>query len=202
MHREGHYGVTLLLAAPLILFTNVSLALIGTGIMLLVTTFPDKDHRLQTWAENSLLLRILPGGGRIKSACRHRGVMHTFLVAGIGGFIAGVSVGFPIYLVHPDPLNIGLFTEVYATPVLISVYIMLMVTYAWVGHIIADALTVGSGRFGVKPYWPVSRKQLRFGYFKAANKWANGGFLLAGLMAFGGAMYYKIVYLGAFPFPV
>lgn len=201
MHREGHYGATLLLATPLVFLLSIDVALIGAGIMLLITPIPDKDHRLQSWAENSFLLRILPGGDRIKSACRHRGFSHTFLAAILVGLAAGVVVGLPLHLLNPGELNVGLVGQTTAEPGMIGAFISLMVAYGWIGHIYADALTVGSGRFGVKPYWPFSTKQVRFGYFKAANRWANGGFLLGGLMAFGGAVYYKLFYLGAMPLP-
>lgn len=202
MHREGHYGVTLLLATPLLFLTSLNVALAGAGIMLLVTTFPDKDHRLQSWAEDSTILRLLPGGGRVQSAFRHRGVMHTFLVGALFGFGVGVAVSVPLKVASVGDLNPELLGGLGASPNMIGVFVALMIIYAWIGHIYADALTVGSGKYGVKPYWPFSRKQVRFGYFKAANKWANGGFLLGGLVAFGAALYFKVVYLGAISIPV
>lgn len=199
MHREGHYGATLLLAAPLMLFLNLDVAIIGTGLMMFVTPLPDKDHRLQKWAENSTLVKVLPSSlsSRIRSAFRHRGIMHTFLFAFVVGVLAGTALAFPLHVVHPEAIDVGVFDQVMATPIEIGVFVAAMVSYAWIGHIYADTLTTGSGRFGVKPYWPFSRKQVRFGFFKAANKWANGGLLLLGLLAFSSAFYYKVFYVGA-----
>jgi inner membrane protein len=78
MFRRGHWGVSLLVFAPigfaLLWLGRPDLALVGGGAMLWLSTLPDVDHRL-------------PG-------ISHRGPTHTLAFALlVGGVGAGAGVG-------------------------------------------------------------------------------------------------------------
>ena len=49
-----------------------------------------------------------------------------------------------------------------------------------VSHLLADALTVGRGRFAVQPFWPISDRNLRLGVTKADSLVWNYGLLCLG----------------------
>ena len=78
MYRRGHWGVSLLVFAPvglaLVLFDRPDLAFVGGAAMLWLSTLPDVDHRV-------------PG-------ISHRGPTHTLAFALLVGAVgAGAGVG-------------------------------------------------------------------------------------------------------------
>lgn len=198
MHREGHYGTTLLASSILLLFLPLGIAAYAAGIMLLVAPLPDKDHKVASFMQNNIVIGVLPKfiKSRLRNIFRHRGFIHTFLFGALVAFVFGVGVGFPFYLAGVAELSVGITSTVTATPTEMSVFITGCVFASWVIHIFTDALTVGRGHFGVKPWVPFSSRELRFGLVKAANKWANAGLLLLGLLAYGGMFYYRVAELG------
>jgi inner membrane protein len=89
MYRTGHYGVSLLVYAPLafalLVVREVTLAFVAGAVVLWLATLPDVDHRI-------------PG-------VTHRGVTHTVafalavgLVFGGGGYLLadGLALGDPV----------------------------------------------------------------------------------------------------------
>lgn len=112
MYRPGHYGVALLVYAPVglaaILVGAADLAVLGGGLLLALTTLPDIDHRLPLVS--------------------HRGVTHTLAFA----FLVGGAVGAGGWLFAPavalQPRTAGAFGA-------------LVGTLAILAHLLADVLT-------------------------------------------------------------
>lgn len=113
MYKKGHYGVSLLVFAPiglaLILLGQTSLAYLTGVVMLGLAMLPDSDHRV-------------PG-------LSHRGVTHTLLFAilvgaifGVAGFLLGSSV---------SPMG--------AIP--LAAYGFFLGTVSILAHLLADLLT-------------------------------------------------------------
>lgn len=112
MYRTGHYGVSLLLYAPLgfvlLLAGYPAVALLGGAAMLVLAGLPDVDHRIPF--------------------VEHRGPTHTLAFALLVGAVLG-AVGF---LMAPtlglDPRIAGLAGAVVGT-------------YGIVAHLVGDVLT-------------------------------------------------------------
>ena len=163
MYRKGHYGVSLLVFAPvafaLLAVDHGVLAIVTGGAMLWLAMLPDLDHRIPGIAHrgptHSLLFAALVGG-----AFATVGVaLET--AAGGAGSIAGVplpTVGFAI----------GALTVI--------------------AHLLGDALTPA----GVNFLWPVSTRTYTIGLCRADNTIANYGLFVAGVFATGAAVYLSV----------
>ncbi|WP_435349509.1 metal-dependent hydrolase [Haloarchaeobius sp. HRN-SO-5] len=112
MYRTGHYGVSLLLYAPVGLLLLVlgapGLALLGGAAMLGLARVPDYDHRVPF--------------------VRHRGPTHTFAFA----VLVGVVLCWAGYLAAPE---LGL------DPLLAGLVGFGVGTYGIVAHLVGDVLT-------------------------------------------------------------
>lgn len=162
MLREGHYGVTLVLAAGVIAVTGIDTGFALTGVMLGVTMLPDIDHHL-------------PWIG-------HRGVTHTIVFA--VGVSAASGGGIFVALNWARSVFPGLLTMTWVKTVWWSSVIGGCVCVTVTAHIFTDALTVGSGYYGVQPFEPVTSREVRAGLWTADNKWANMGLLFVGAVVF------------------
>ena len=112
MYAKGHYGVSLLVVAPvgfaLLREGAASLAALSAAVVLAMATVPDVDHRL-------------PG-------VSHRGVTHTLLFAvAVGAAFAGSVVVAGDALALSSPLAAG--------------YAFFLGTLSVLAHLLADVLT-------------------------------------------------------------
>ena len=161
MYWKGHYGVSLLVFAPiafaLLAVGRADLAVVTGGAMLWLATLPDIDHRLplipHRGPTHSLLFAALVGGA-------FAAVGAVLEVAGVGG---GLSIaGLPLPAVG---FAIG--------------------ALAILAHLLGDALTPA----GVNFLWPVSTRTYTIELCRADNTIANYGLFAAGVFATGAAAY-------------
>jgi membrane-bound metal-dependent hydrolase YbcI (DUF457 family) len=176
MHRSGHLGITLILAAPIILSLGLPLGVIVAGTMVVFTKFPDKDQKLD----------FLPG-------INHRGITHTLLFGILCGTIMIYGTAYATDLFWADLMGI-LSADLVPPREQFSVLVGIGATLGIVSHILGDVITVGSKRYGVvvTPYWPISKRIVRFGWCYANNKKWNLGFLTLGILLSGGALLIRI----------
>ena len=163
MDRRGHYGLALLLSAPFVAALGLTSTSVATGIPFGVlavgsSMLPDLDLHL-------------PG-------VRHRGPTHTVVFGVITSGVVGI-VGLGVTSVFFDLTVIG-FASAFAYACSASLVGIL-------SHLLGDALTVGSGRYSVRPWWPYSDRPLRFGVTRSGSfLWNNG------LLGLGIALYVSI----------
>jgi inner membrane protein len=160
MDRHGHYGLALLLSAPIVAVIGLTTTSVATGIpfgavAVGTSMLPDIDLHI-------------PG-------VRHRGPTHT-----VGfGIVASVVVGI---------IALGVVTVFYD---LASLEYLSAFAYAFsaslvgiASHLLGDALTIGSGRYGVRPWWPFSNRVLRFGVTRSNSFVWNNGLLGVGIAVY------------------
>ena len=164
MYRKGHYGVSLLVFAPIALVLlavdRADLAVVTGGVMLWLAMLPDIDHRLP----------LIP----------HRGPTHSLVFAAlVGGIFAGVGAVLEIVGGGDAWSIVGLSLPVvgFATGAL-----------AILAHLLGDALTPA----GVNFLWPVSTQTYTIGLCRADNTIANYGLFAAGVFATGVAVYLSV----------
>ncbi|NHN40382.1 metal-dependent hydrolase [Halorubellus sp. JP-L1] len=164
MYQLGHYGVSLLLYAPVGLALAFGdegwLAVLGGAGVLAVATLPDVDHRI-------------PG-------VRHRGVTHTVPfavlvgVAFAGGVLALCQAG-------SDPLP--------ATELVGSVAFAFAVgTFGVLAHLAGDALTP----MGVPVLWPLSDRRYTVSLTRADSPLWNVLLFALGVLATATAGYLAV----------
>lgn len=151
MYRKGHYGVALLVFAP------VGAALVSAGLA---------DVALVVGA-GSLWLAMLPDVDHRIPGISHRGPTHTvwfaLLVAavlgGTGVFVGRIGLGAPL-----DSTTLGLAGAVTG---LVAVG----------AHLVADALTP----MGIRPLWPLSGSRVTASVVTADSTLGNYGLFGAGV---------------------
>jgi inner membrane protein len=170
VYRKGHYGVALLVFAPigagLILLGLPAVALLTGGVMLWLAMLPDVDHRLP-----------LIG---------HRGPTHSFLFAGLVGTTFGAA-GYLLgdgallgQLLAEDAAWAGGSVRLQVTAVGFAVGCLTVLA-----HLLGDALTPA----GVNFLWPLSDKTYSLSLTRADNTLWNYGLLAAGVFVTGAALY-------------
>ncbi len=172
MYRKGHYGVALLLFAPiglgLVAAGAPTLALLTGGAMLWLAMLPDVDHRLPL--------------------IEHRGPTHSLLFAGlVGAAFAGVGyligdtalLGQLLAVEEPVPVS-GLPVELQFAVVGFAIGAL-----AVLAHLLGDALTPA----GVNFLWPLSRRTYSLGVTRADSTLWNYGLFALGIVAFGATAY-------------
>ncbi|GGJ03858.1 hypothetical protein GCM10008995_12110 [Halobellus salinus] len=163
MYRKGHYGVALLVFAPvafaLLVVDRADLAAVTGGAMLWLAMLPDLDHRV-------------PG-------IPHRGPTHSLLFAAVvGGAFAAAGVA--LETVAGGPVS----TAGVSLPVLGFATGAVTV----LAHLLGDALTPA----GVNFLWPVSPRTYTLGLCRADNTIANYGLFASGVFAVGAAGYLAV----------
>ncbi|WP_435358180.1 metal-dependent hydrolase [Haloarchaeobius sp. DFWS5] len=112
MYRTGHYGVSLLLYAPvgaaLVLADATVFALVGGAVVLGLTPLPDYDLRVP----------FIP----------HRGPTHSFVFAAFVGAVVGAAGFYGAPQLGLDPQTLGTFG-------------FAMGAFAIVGHLAGDVIT-------------------------------------------------------------
>lgn len=170
MYRKGHYGVSLLVFAPigfgLLLLGLPIVALVIGGVMLWLAMLPDVDHRLPL--------------------VRHRGPTHSLLFAGA----VGAGFGAVGYLLGDGAILGQLLTE---RAVGTGPSLRLQVAgvgfaggcLAVLAHLLGDALTPA----GVNFLWPLSGETYSLSVTRADNTLWNYGLLVVGVFVTGAALY-------------
>lgn len=167
MYQYGHYGCALLVYAPL----GLVALLVGAAELALLGGLA------------SVALAMLPDYDQRVPGLAHRGPTHTVafaLCTGLG--LAGVTA-----LVAPSGLLAGESQLAFAGVV---TFAFLVGTLTICSHLLADALTPA----GIRPYWPLSDREVSLNVTRAANPVANyllfgigiGAAVLAGML--GGAV--------------
>ena len=163
MYRKGHYGVALLVFAPigfvLLAVDRADLAVVTGGGMLWLAMLPDLDHRV-------------PG-------IPHRGPTHSLLFATlVGGVFAAAGVA--LETVTGGPVSTA-GVSLPAVGFAIGAVTVL-------AHLLGDALTPA----GVNFLWPVSTRTYTLGLCRADNTMANYGLFAVGVFAAGAAAYLAV----------
>lgn len=165
MHKSGHYGVSMLVFAPvgflLMLFKMYIPLLLGFGVMMFLSPLPDIDIKIG----------IIP----------HRGPTHTVWFALAIGLVCGLlggvlSVGSAEFIAFENPLLSHLFATGYG---------FFIGTLGILAHILGDVLTP----MGIRPFKPVKDTKYTLDVTKAANKTANFLLWLAGVLVCFVALY-------------
>ncbi|MFC7203985.1 metal-dependent hydrolase [Haloferax namakaokahaiae] len=163
MYRFGHWGVSLLVFAPvgfaLVLSGAPELALVAGGVMCWFAMLPDVDTRIPVIS--------------------HRGPTHTFAFAALVG---GVGAGAAYLLLPP----LGFSTETTTTLASFGFAVGALTVLA---HLLGDVLTP----MGIRPFWPLSDKKFTLSLWTADNKLANYGLFGLGVFAVAAAAYLSVV---------
>lgn len=158
MHRRGHYGMALLLSAPVAAglafgMGNAALGIPFTVLAVSTSMIPDIDQNLPL--------------------IRHRSVTHTIVFGVIVSLIGGLAV----------LLAVSVFLELTVEAfIVVFAYTFFAILAGLVSHLLADALTVGRGQYAIQPFWPLSYRELRFGLTRSDSLVWNNGLLLLGLL--------------------
>jgi inner membrane protein len=176
MHRSGHLGITLIIGAPILLALKLPLGIIIVGTMIVFTSLPDKDQKLD----------FLPG-------ISHRGITHTILFGILCGAIMFYGAAYVTDFFWTDLVGI-LSADLIPPREQFAALVGIGAALGIFSHILGDVVTVGSKRYGVviTPYWPISKRIVRFGWCYANDKKWNLGFLTIGILFSGGALLYRL----------
>jgi inner membrane protein len=172
MHPNGHYGVALIVYAPLfallLAFNHFFIAAFGVTLVYKTTRIPDSDLTLQR--KLSSLSRFIPGMNG--SPIKHRGITHTVWFAAIIGFFTA-----PLFLI-PALLERILFLS--DASILFGIFIGYVTgVVSMLGHLLADSLTPS----GIEPFAPFKKTNYSFNVTKASNEFYNSLFLFLGGLA-------------------
>lgn len=164
MHRTGHLGVALFFAAIptslLLAVEEVMTAILLTSCIIASCRLPDQAE----WA--------VPG-------IPHRKVTHNVFFLGAVVTLAVVFAGVAHSVVNP----------VIQFPIHVYLALPAGVTFGILSHFLADALTMASGKYAVRPFWPVSTWPLRFGITKSKSWIANFGLFAGGAIMYGSCLW-------------
>ncbi|WP_396612939.1 metal-dependent hydrolase [Haloferax sp. S1W] len=163
MYRVGHWGVSLLVFAPvgfaLVEMGTPELAFVLGAAMCWLAMLPDYDHRI-------------PG-------LSHRGPTHTILFALlVGGVGGGAATLLATARGLSEPQTTTLVGFGFATGALTIL-----------AHLVADALTPA----GIRPFWPLSSRKVTLSLWTADNTFANYGLFALGVFAVAATAYLSLV---------
>ncbi|MGQ4556205.1 metal-dependent hydrolase [Halobellus sp. GM3] len=170
MYRKGHYGVSLLVFAPiafvLVAIKRVDLALVIGGVMLWLAMLPDVDH-------------AIPG-------ISHRGPTHSLCFAAVvGGVFAAAALALEA-TAGSAGVGAGVFDPAaVAGGLSLAAFGFALGALSVIAHLAGDALTPA----GVNFLWPLSARTYTLGVWRADNTLANYGLFAAGVFATGAAVY-------------
>ena len=161
MFRPGHYGVALLLYAPvgcvLLALGDPTAALAGGTVVLWLTMLPDWDSRLPFVS--------------------HRGPTHTLAFAALVAAAAWIAVGTVASAVGLGARPVG--------PVPLAGFAAGVAALAVLAHLAADLLTP----MGVALFWPVSDRRYTASLTTADNGAWNYALFALGIFATAAAAY-------------
>lgn len=154
MYQYGHYGVSLLVYAPvgalLLLAGEPELAVVAGAAMLSLAMLPDVDQRI-------------PG-------IKHRGITHTLAFAVAVGAAFAVAGG----VLAGNPALVGTISVGVAGLVAVGFAVGFLTVLA---HLLGDVLTPT----GVVFLWPLSRRPYSLNLWRADNAVANYALLAVGV---------------------
>jgi len=134
----------------------------------------------------------IPGLDQRVPGIAHRGFSHTVWLSALlsGGAAAGTAylwpqIAPPLFGAEIYPLVIQRITTLSAVEAAALVGGTLLATL--LSHIVADTMTVGTGSYGVQPFWPISSAEVRFGFCTADSSLWNYGLLVIGVGITAGA---------------
>lgn len=162
MYQQGHYGVSLVVFAPvgfaLVRLGRGDLAFAVGAAMVGLATLPDVDHSV-------------PG-------LSHRGPTHSLAFAAlVGGVLAGVGEA----LAGAGVVDAGAVAPVGSVPL----FGFLVGFAAVFAHLLGDVLTP----MGVNFLWPLSSRRYSLSLWRADNRAANYLLFGAGVFAASAAVY-------------
>lgn len=167
MHRNGHYGVALLVFAPLafLLALNhaASAGLIGAVIVAGTAPIPDLDQRIPFLT--------------------HRGFTHTVWFLFGASIVAGTGTWFAI--IRADHALSTLDTTAATThPILPAIAVGFLVGLGLATHLLGDVITP----MGITPFAPVRETKYTWKLTTSGDATANNVHLVVGLGAIGAAL--------------
>ncbi|SEO98347.1 inner membrane protein [Halogranum amylolyticum] len=157
MYRFGHFGVSLLVFAPigflLVTAGAVELAFVTGATMVWLSTLPDVDHKLPY--------------------VTHRGPTHSLLFA---AFVGGVFAAVGVFLER----NLGLVVTVDGVGTVgLGAFGFLLGSVTVVAHLLGDVITP----MGVNFLWPLSTKRYSLSLTPAKSTVWNYGLFALGVFA-------------------
>jgi inner membrane protein len=173
MHRDGHFGLNILIAAPIVYLIittlSIELGLYAAAIAIVTARLPDRDGHFDAdleYFQSNWFLHQVP--------IKHRGIMHTvWFGIFIGALVGFCSIAIPI-AGHTD-----------VTKFIIGFG---MGTLGVLSHLLGDAMT----KMGIQPFQPLSDKRYKLSWFKSRSLFANKGMLCIGVCALILALYFGI----------
>lgn len=175
MHREGHYGTTLLAGAICVLGLGIATGIIATTVMMIYARVPDQDQYIP---ENII---------------SHRGPTHSVLFALALAFISASTVAYPFHFGQQFAVEHNLISTAVILPSTVWAFFAGIVTISLLTHIITDALTKGGG-FKIKPLWPLSSWAPALGLCTADDERWNIALLTSGATTFTAALLHELYY--------
>jgi membrane-bound metal-dependent hydrolase YbcI (DUF457 family) len=168
MYPTGHYGVALLLAAPVAFFLGRRAGTVFSAFVILVAVLPDLDKHLPV--------------------VTHHGVTHTFLFAAVGGVLVGgaAAAAYWAYLAVSDASRWPNFR-----PTRVFVWATAGAFLGISGHVTADVLVLLPGRQPISPFWPVFERKLTVEVLPLGAPVRNLALLTLGLAAQAAAYRYR-----------
>ena len=159
MHREGHIGIGHLLYSPmafvLALYEAWTLLALGLVGITFFSYAPDFDLQMPL--------------------VDHRGITHTYLAAGVAGFLSTLVAG---WLAAEGIATIGGLSSLVSTLV-VAAFGFLVGALGVLSHLLGDVLTP----MGINPWQPFGGETVSLELVYASNRWANGALSLAGGLA-------------------
>ena len=175
MHREGHYGTTLLVGAGCVLGLGIVTGVIATAVMMMYARIPDQDQYIP------------------ESIISHRGPTHSIVFTLTLAFISASTITYPFHFGQQLAVKHNLITTVLIVPSTVWAFFAGVVAISLFTHIITDTLTKGGG-FRVKPLWPVSSWGPALGLCTADDERWNAALLASGVTAFVATILHELYY--------
>lgn len=152
MHRSGHIGLALVFTAPFSLIAGMT----GARAWMLLIYAP------------ALILALAPDNDVHMPLVKHRGITHTLIFGVPLALLVGTGFGV-LAAANSDSPALGIGLGVMAG------------LAGFASHLVADALTVASGKYGLNPLWPFSNWEFRIGVTKSDSLIWNQSMLLIGV---------------------
>lgn len=160
MYRHGHYGVALLVSAPVGSLLGPAAGPAFSLVAVATSMLPDWDTRT--------------------TRVRHRGVTHTVgfaVVAAVGAGLLATAGWLVVREVAPAAVPSGV------PPAEVGPFVAAGTFLGVASHLLADALNPGYGTNAMRPLWPASRRVVRWGIARVDSPAWNWGLLVVGSLA-------------------
>jgi inner membrane protein len=118
----------------------------------------------------ALMMALVPDNDVWIPFIKHRGITHTLIFGIPQAIIVGGLIG-------------SVATVTYQSVAVGIVLGMVAAVVGFLSHLVGDALTVGSGKYGINPLWPLSEWEFRIGLTNSGSVIWNQGLLFLGIGA-------------------